>query len=247
METKILNQIGMTDSEVKVYFTLLELESSTVGPIIEKAGVPDSKIYAILGKLKEKGLVSFVIKNNVKHFQAADPKNLVNILNEKGQEIEKQKRELEENIIPQIEKRRKLTEDKQEATVYESYAGIKAAFNLILENLEKGEEYQVFMLGDSLKEKRVIRFFQNYHKKRISKGIGVRLLSHTEYKDIVKKRHKYKAMEIKFTNQTIPIGTFLFKGYVMTVIWEGKPTAFVIKSGKNYEHYKDFFEALWNS
>src|SRR3990167_5138490 len=110
MNTQILNQIGLNDSEIKVYFALLELETSTIGPIIEKAKVPDSKIYLILDKLKEKGLISFVIKNNVKHFQASDPKNLIHLLNEKERQIQEQKKELEENIIPQIEQRRKLAE-----------------------------------------------------------------------------------------------------------------------------------------
>ena len=83
MDTRLLSQIGLTNSDIKVYFALLELESSTVGPIIKKSRVPDSKIYAILEKLKSRGLVSFVIKNNVKHFQCADPKNLISIIEEK--------------------------------------------------------------------------------------------------------------------------------------------------------------------
>lgn len=245
MDTSVLTQIGLTESEIKVYFALLELESSTVGPIIEKAKVPDSKIYTILEKLKDKGLISFVIKNNVKHFQASDPKNLINILNDKQEEILKQKKEFEENIIPQIELRRKFTEEKQEAIVYESFEGIKSAFNLILETLNHGEEYQVCMLGEALKEKSVIRFFQNYHKKRIEKHIKVRLISNNNFKEIINKFHQYKNMLIRFTHQKLPIGTFIFKSHVMTVIWEEKPTAFVIKSRKNYEYYKAFFEDIW--
>jgi sugar-specific transcriptional regulator TrmB len=83
MDTKTLTQIGLTESEIKVYFALLELETSTIGPIVDKAKVQESKIYYLLERLKEKGLVSFVIKNNVKHFQAADPKNLVRIISDK--------------------------------------------------------------------------------------------------------------------------------------------------------------------
>lgn len=245
METKILNQLGLTDSEIKVYFALLELESSTVGPIIEKSKVPDSKIYSILEKLKEKGLVSFVIKNNVKHFQASNPKNLIRILNERKKEIAEQKRELEEKIIPKIEKRRKLTEDKQEATVYESYNGVKVAFNLILDLVKPGEEYQVFTVGEVLKEKKVINFFRNYHKKRMQKKIKIRLISEKKYKKTIEKFHVYKGMKFRYTNQKIPIGIYIFKNNVMTIIWGEKPTAFVIKSKKNYEYYKEFFEDVW--
>lgn len=245
MEMKVLGQLGLTESEIKVYFALLELESSTVGPLIEKAKVPDSKIYAILEKLKEKGLASFVVKNNVKHFQASDPKNLVALLNEKEEEIAAERKELEEKVIPYIESRRKLTEEKQEATVYESYAGLKSAFNLILDNLNAGEEYCVFMLGESLREKRVISFFQAYHKKRMEKGIGVRLISNIEFKDLVLGTHRYKGMKIRFSEQKLPVGIFIFRNHVMTVLWGEKPTAFVIKSKRNYEHYMEFFEGMW--
>jgi len=245
MDTKILQQIGLNDSEIKVYFALLELEESTVGPIIERAKVQDSKIYHILEKLKEKGLVSFIIKNNVKHFQASDPKNLLSLLKEREQAIEEQKREISEKIIPQIEARRKLKEEKQEANIYEGFEGLKSAFNLILDNLAKDEEYLVFMLGESLSDKKVITFFQNYHKKRIERGIKVRLISNIQFKDTINKNHKYSGMQIRFTNQTLPIGTFIFKGYHMTVVYGEKPTAFAIKSKKNYEYYKAFFESLW--
>ncbi|MFH0836918.1 MAG: helix-turn-helix domain-containing protein [Candidatus Aenigmatarchaeota archaeon] len=247
MEMQTLNQIGLSGSEIRVYFALLKMESSTVGPIITLSKVPDSKIYTILDKLKEKGLVSFVIKNNVKHFHASDPKNLIKLLDEKSREILEQKKNLEENIIPQIEARRKLTEDKSEAVVYESYEGLKSAFNLIVDTLNRGDEYRVFMLGDALEDKRVIRFFQNYHKKRVEKGINIRLLSNDAFRNIVLKEHKYSGMKIRFTDKSLPIGTFIFKNHVMTVIWDEKPIAFVIKSRKNYEYYKKFFDEIWEN
>ncbi|MFH0837291.1 MAG: helix-turn-helix domain-containing protein [Candidatus Aenigmatarchaeota archaeon] len=247
METQTLNQIGLSGSEIKVYFALLKLESSTVGPIIKLSTVPDSKIYVILDKLKEKGLVSFVIKNNVKHFQASDPKNLIRLLNEKSNEIAEQKNKLEREIIPQIEARRKFTEDISEAIVYESYDGLRSAFNLIVDTLNRGDEYQVFMLGDALEDKRVIRFFQNYHKKRIERGINVRLLSNNMFRNTILKAHKYKGMKIRFTDKTLPIGTFVFKNHVMTIVWDEKPTAFVIKSRKNYDYYKEFFDETWEN
>ena len=52
-------------------------------------------------------------------------------------------------------------------------------------------------------------------------------------------------MEIDYTNQKLPIGALIFKGHVMTIVWEDKPTAFIIKSKKNYEYYKSFFDELW--
>ncbi|MBI4162182.1 MAG: helix-turn-helix domain-containing protein [Candidatus Aenigmarchaeota archaeon] len=247
MELEVLKQIGLSEGEIKVYFALLELESSTVGRIIEKAGVPDSKIYSILDKLKDKGLVSFVIKNNVKHFQASDPKNILRLLNEKEKAIRLQKKELEEKIIPEIEKRRKLTEEKQEAVVYESMEGLRAAFDYMLGVMGKNGNYQVFVIGEALKQKRVIDFMNAFNKRRMALGAIGRRLSNNEFMYELKKYYNFKNVPMRFTEQKLPLGVFIFRDHVMTVIWEEVPTAFVIKSRKNYEHYKDFFEDVWKN
>ena len=39
MDTKILEDLGFTNAEIKVYLALLELGSATAGPIIEKSGL----------------------------------------------------------------------------------------------------------------------------------------------------------------------------------------------------------------
>lgn len=73
----------------------------------------------------------------------------------------------------------------------------------------------------------------------------MRLISNTEFRDLVLSTHRYKGMKIRFTGQKLPVGIFIFKNHVMTVIWGEKPTAFVIKSKRNYEHYREFFEDMW--
>lgn len=244
MRTEILEQIGLSKNEVKVYFALLELDQSSATPIVKKSGVPNSKVYPTLDKLIKKGLVSYVIKNNVKYFQASDPKNLIELLSDKEKQILLQKQEIN-NIIPQIEMKRKLAKEKQEATVYEGLDGVKAAFSNIINTLKKGEEYQVFTLGEELTRKDTIRFFQNYHKKRIEKGITTRLISPLRIKRIMLEYHKYKGMKVRFIKQQLPTGVFIYKNNVMTVVWGDKPTAFVIHSKQNYEYYKRFFEEVW--
>ena len=136
MDTEILEQIGLSKNEIKIYFTLLELEQSTATPIVKKSGIPNSKIYPTLDKLIKRGLVSYVIKNNVKSFQASDPKNLIDILSTKEKLIAQQKNEIEK-LIPEIERKRKFAKEKQEATIYEGLDGIKAAFNHLLTIVQK--------------------------------------------------------------------------------------------------------------
>lgn len=245
MDTQVLQQMGLSVSEIKVYFAMLEIESSTVGPIVERSGIQDSKIYSVLGKLLEKGLASYVVKNNVKHFRAADPGNLVKLISEKEELLRRQKEELEKTIIPQIEKRRKLTEEKQEATVYEGCDGFKAALYTMLDAVGDGGEYLVFMLGKELEDERTVRFFSSFHRYRHSRGIRVRLISHERFRQLIEEKHRHVGMNVRFTQQEIPVGVFIYAGNVINVIWGEKPAAFVIKSKKNYEYYREFFEDVW--
>lgn len=242
MRTEVLEQIGLSKNEIKVYFALLELDQSSATPIVKKSGIPNSKLYPTIDKLIKKGLVSYIIKNNVKYFQASDPKNLIELLNNKERQIIQEKQEIEK-LIPEIEK--KKAKEKQEATIYEGLDGVKAAFNTIINTLKKGEYYYVFTLGEELKSKETITFFQNYHKKRRENGIKVKLISNIKLKDFILKYHKYAGMEFKFTDQILPTGIFIFNNSVMTVIWHNIPTAFIIHSKQNYEYYKQFFEEIW--
>src|SRR3989344_5620749 len=55
MDIHAMQEAGLTEGEAKVYLALMELGSSTTGPIIEKAHVAKSIIYQLLDKLIQKG------------------------------------------------------------------------------------------------------------------------------------------------------------------------------------------------
>ena len=154
-----------------------------------------------------------------------------------------------QGIIPEIEKRRKLTEEKQEAVVYESMEGINAALDYMLEIVGRGGEYQVFVIGEVLREERVIDFFKKFQKRRLKKGVRGRRLANVGFRDVLERHYVFKNLPMRFTNQKLPIGVFIFKNHVMNVIFEEKPkpTAIIIKSKPAYKHYKEFFEDLWKN
>ncbi len=244
MDTGTLEQVGLSKNETKVYFALLELGQDSANPIIKKSGIPNSKLYSTIEKLIKKGLASYVIKNNVKYFQASDPKNLIELLNTKEKQIVQQKERIKE-ILPQIETRRKLGKEKQEATVYESMSGIKVALNYLLETLNPGDEYYVFTLGEELAEENAINFFRNYHHERTMKKIKVKLLGPEKIRAVVNTHHEYSDSEVRFTEKELPIGTFVFKNHIMILVWGETPTAFLIKSKTIFEHYTKLFDSFW--
>ena len=102
MDTQALEDIGLTKTEIKIYLSLLKLGQSTTTGIIREAGIHSSKVYICLDRLIEKGLVSYAIKSNKKHFLASTPESLRNLLKDKEEKIAKQGERIE-RLIPELE------------------------------------------------------------------------------------------------------------------------------------------------
>ena len=77
MEEKVFRDLGFSEREIKVYLALLELGSTTVGPVAAKTRLQHSKVYQTIEKLIDKGLVTFVLKSKTKYFQAEEPKQIL--------------------------------------------------------------------------------------------------------------------------------------------------------------------------
>ena len=99
MDTKILKEIGLTETEIKAYLSLLTLGATSAGRIVEETGVYRKNLYDALNKLIEKGLVSYVIEDKIRVFQAKNPENLEKYLDEKKAKIEEQKQEIQKDFL----------------------------------------------------------------------------------------------------------------------------------------------------
>jgi len=85
---EILEKAGLSPGESAVYLALIDLGSTTVGPIVSKSGVSTSKVYSILNRLIKKGLVSSILIEGVKQFKAEDPRQLLEYVSNKEKELE---------------------------------------------------------------------------------------------------------------------------------------------------------------
>src|SRR3989344_7793587 len=129
MEKSALTNLGLTEGESKVYLALLKQGSSTVGPIVKEAKVAYSNIYEILDRLLEKGLVSFIIKEKTRHYQAAQPSQLQDYLEKKESQLAEEKSILKK-LIPELEKLQEQTH-RQQAEIFLGLKGMKTAFERI--------------------------------------------------------------------------------------------------------------------
>jgi predicted transcriptional regulator len=173
MDTESLRNIGLTEGEAKTYLAVLELGSTTKGPIVERAGVASSKIYELLDKLLKKGLVSQVIRSGVRYYESAPPARLLDYVEVKKETLREQEKAVKV-LIPQLEVARSLAGIGSETQVFKGMNGAKTSFDDILRTLKPGDAY--YVIGISKFPPAFERFVIHFHEERAKQGIKCTIL-----------------------------------------------------------------------
>lgn len=244
----LLEEIGLTQNETKVYLALNQLGMSTIGPIVDKAGISNSKIYIILEKLIQKGLISHVLINNVKNYKTGEPSQLLDFLEQKKTKINEQELEIQ-SIIPQLLLQKKEKEGQRSVEVFEGFQGIKTVRERVLHFLKKGQE--LCILGASkFSTSQYEHYWENYHKRRISQGIRCRYLMYEETKSLEgKKREGWKLTQVKYMKKapSTPIRMDIYGDYTDIAIDAEHPFVISIKSKEVHDSFQSYFETLWQN
>ncbi|MEK6860108.1 MAG: helix-turn-helix domain-containing protein [Nanoarchaeota archaeon] len=232
MLEETLQELGLNRRESICYIALLELGSSKVGEILKKTEIPSSKIYEILEKLIKRGLVSYIVKNNVKHYQASNPSVLINYIEEKKKKIQE--------IVPILISKQKLSK-KQTVEIYEGQKAIFSLLTNLIDNAKKNELYLVFSINEENKNEQANLFFRNITLRRKEKGLDVRVLKNINHY----KKEKHSKLKMKYTNFILPQGITIFRNCVILLSWVEQPVAIKIESDIYANQLRDFFSDLW--
>jgi len=115
MEIKqVLQDSDLSEGESEVYLALLKLGSSPVSKIKEESGLHRTTIYDFLEKLLNKGLVNYVIQNNIKYYKASHPNKLIDFVKEKEEDLKE--------ILPEL---KEMAEFQREDLKVEVYKGLE--------------------------------------------------------------------------------------------------------------------------
>lgn len=238
-----LLKIGLTEGEAKVYLALCELGSSTVGPIVKKARVAYSNVYDILNRLIEKGIVSFIIKEKTKYFQAVSPSNLLDYLDKKEKQITEQKKALKQ-ILPQLEKLQEI-KPQQEAEIFLGLKGLKTAYEKLLYGLSKKDEDLFFYIHEKQYAEESDLFYLSILN--LIKKIKIRGVVNEEGKksEFFKKVKKYPCYKTRFVSFPIPGNIEVCKNKLLLISWKKPIIAVLIHSESMADSFRDYFESVW--
>ena len=246
-EHELLQYIGLTDSEAKVYLALLKIgKSSSKGTILKEAKIAPSKVYHILDKLMNKGLVSTITKNNVKHFAAAPPTRLKKYIALKKQELAEEEKATEK-LLPKLEELYKSFQDRTTAEIFIGWQGLETAYSAILNTMEKSQTAHILGASVGADPKKTKRFFLKYSLKAHLKGVKVKTIFNENTRKYVAEIEKEAKIKLnkKFLFKNTPVEVAVANAVTAIVMLKTEPLVILIRDKETADSFKTYFEELW--
>src|SRR3989344_4352926 len=241
MDEQILENIGLSKAEIKIYLSLLEIGPSTSGPLIQKSGLQSSVVHRVLKTLLEKGIITYVKIGKDNRYQATDPENILDFIENKKKNFL--------DILPEL--KNKQTKGKANYST-EMFLGKKAMFSALLTLIKDGkpnEEYLSFALIEPHDDKEVVQFYHIYNARRRDKKLKVKVLVNEKVKPIYEKnyaREILKKAKVRYTSFHFPQGIVIFRDTVIFVHWGDNPFAVKIINQEMARQFKEFFLEFYN-
>jgi len=239
MHLEELKKAGLSENEAKVYLAALELGETSVYRLAKKSGVKRTTTYLAVENLKEKGLMSEYMRDNVTVCYAENPKKLTAHLEERKNALEK--------IMPELLAFTNLIDKKPKIRYFEGRDAYREVFSDVLrypDNEMLGTFNEKFWDWEN--------YFTSYFMpKRKEKKIWARILFQDSetLRSIAHEaeKHFFQSRLVPSEKFNIQIEMVVYgKDKVGYVSYE-EEMAIIIESYKIHNTQKSFFEVIWDS
>jgi sugar-specific transcriptional regulator TrmB len=229
---KVLEKLGFSPNEIKVYLTLNDHGSTKAGRIAKLAHIDRSSGYNALKTLVDKGLVSYVLIGKVKWFQSTGPRRLLEYLREQEEDVKE--------IIPALSERHKAAKIEGQVRMFKGIKGVKSIF---LDIARTGKDNFVFgsegQLGQVMPE-----FARQFDRLKKENRIHTQLIIRKGRKELDTKTTEYRYLE-KISPS--PAVTNIYGDKIAILIWTDEPEGIIIENAAAAKAYKSYFDFMWEN
>ncbi len=242
---ELLQSLGLSKNEAKIYETLLRQGEVGVGVISEKSGVHRRNVYDSLNRLMEKGLVFEVVESVENKYQACEPKKLTEIVIEKLEAVDK--------ALPELEKLHFSTPSTYRVHTYRGKEGWKQYMRDIIKT---GEPFYSIAAQGAWLDERVKSFIPAFLQQLKAKKIPMHHLFDYEVKEnnhpIIKEVGKdYKFLPKKYATTS---GIDIFGDHVNIMhhqtlgkVGTDDEITFTVIVNKNLaDSFRTWFQYMWD-
>ena len=236
-----LKGIGLTKNETKIYLTVLRAGSASSGKIAEELGLHRRNVYDVTERLVKRGLLSYIIKGSVKHFQVTSPMELIDIASSRRKEAEANENDLKA-LLPGLLQLMDSKKEKQSVSILRGEESRRIIFEDILKSAREN-----CCLGGHTPSRLSINYLKSWHAKRAGKGIKDRIIFNKAdpYAGSLK---RFKLTELKLMPETINSKTTIniYGNKVAIFFWiNDQPHTIWIDNEKVADDFRAYFNFFW--
>jgi sugar-specific transcriptional regulator TrmB len=238
MDTKILEDLGLTPSEIKVYLILLEFGTNYAGKIIEETQLQSSVTHRALLSLIKKGLVGYIQQGKHKVYSATEPEYFLQYIDTKKKRFEQ--------LLPELKSKRIIQKRETETSMYKGKKGISEVYYKLISS-SKGE-FLTFGGSKKTTDFMSLIWWKNMYAKRIANNISQRHIASDEVLPYIGPFLIMKLTKIRL----LPKETFsqyqetaIMGNYVAITVFADEGYSILIHNKEVAEGYTKTFEMMW--
>lgn len=229
---KVLENLGFSPNEIKVYLTLNKQGSIPAGKISKLAKIDRSSAYNALKLLQEKGLVSYVMIGQVKWFQVTGPRRILDYLKEQEEEVKE--------ILPHLQEMHKSKKVEGQIRLFKGIKGVKSVF---LDIARTGKDNFAFGSEGQFSEK-MPEFALQFDRLKKENKIKTQLIIRKGRKELDNKTTTYRYIP---NIPESPAVTNIYGDKIAIIIWTDEPEAIIIENPAAAKAYKSYFDFMWKN
>lgn len=235
-----IKNLGLTETEYNVYVALLKNDNTPAGEIIKKLKLHRATVYDVLSRLIEKGLVSYILINDKKHYSAADPEKLVDIISEKKAELEEKEKNIKK-IASELSSLKNIGREKIKkhiATIYEGKEGLKTIMQDIIFSRK-----DFYVLGGQ--ELRFKDLLPAYTKIWAAEREKLKIYAHKLTTEPKLSQWKFNIEKRVPKEYSMPSSVIIY-GDKVAIVLNKEPLTIILIENKNVaKSYESHFNMLW--
>lgn len=236
-----LTNLGLTQGEAKVYLAMIYIGPSRIGKIVEISGVSQSKVYNVLDRLILKGLASYNIQDNIKHFQSLEPSRLHEYIQKGENEVRRQKEGIIQ-IINDLSKNIYATH-RSTSEIFVGERSVRSAYLTLLDNVKKGEILRYFYPYPDAHEN-ASPFYSRFYKYQKSKGMVERGIVTIDFKNSKHFKEIPQDVKLRYVNFPLPGTIDMLMNKILIVDWK-TITGILITSSEITGIFINYFDSIW--
>ncbi|MEK7063332.1 MAG: helix-turn-helix domain-containing protein [Patescibacteria group bacterium] len=243
MYREVLEEIGLSPNEAKIYEALLERGVSSVPALALKTGVDKRNIYDIIPKMLKKGIIYQIVDPKERLYAALEPAKLKELLREKESRLD--------DILPALNKKFRKSTTGESVSIYKGKEGFK---NYLRDVLKAGKDVYFVGAKGGWFDPELETFIKHFLREAKKKGIKYHHLFDHEMgrqaPEVVAKLgkpHKFLPKEYSTTGAIDIFGDHVvtFSGLTLKSVTEDV-TLVVIKNKELADCYRTWFQFMWD-